>query len=65
MPVERKYPTVWEAVTGEPPLDPEEARRRRERAAGAWEQQFKENPLFEQVYGPGKNACRVEEEAGE
>ncbi len=50
MPVERKYPTVGEAVSGAPPLQPEEARRRRRQAYGSWEKYFEEDPTFADAF---------------
>ncbi len=55
-----KFLTVWEAVHGGPPLDPEEARKRRDRAAGAWAQHFEDNPHFEEIYGSCKCALCAE-----
>lgn len=47
-----KFLTVGQAVRGGgPPMDPEEARKLRERASGSWEQYFQKNPALEEAYG--------------
>ena len=56
-----KFLTVDQALRGGgPPMDLEEARKRRDRAAGAWAQHFRDNPHLEQIYGPCKCALCVE-----
>lgn len=49
---EGKFLTVGQVVRGGgPPIDPEEARKLRERASGSWEKYFEEHPALEQAYG--------------
>ncbi len=51
MPDEEKLLTVGQAVRGGgPPMDPEEARKLRERVAGSWEKYFRESPALEEAY---------------
>lgn len=52
MPDEERGLTVGQAVRGDgPPMDPEEARKLRERVSGSWEKYFREYPALEEAYG--------------
>ena len=49
---EERRLTVGQAVRGGgPPMDPEEARKLRERVSGSWEKYFRESPALEEAYG--------------
>ena len=61
-----KFLTVGQVMRGGgPPIDPEEARKLRERVAGAWAQHFRDNPHFEEIYGPCKCALCAEDDIGD
>jgi hypothetical protein len=49
---EQELLTVGQAVRGGgPPMNPEEARKLRERVSGSWEKYFRESSALEEAYG--------------
>lgn len=64
MPDEEKLLTVGQAVRGGGPrIDPEEARKLRERVSGSWEKYFREYPALEVAYGPCESSCCAGDDA--